>query len=122
MSAVRKLQITTPEEQLFDLYDEYKELTGGNCIIQAAVDVTRHRYESKRKHITYHEAKGVAEYSLYGTTADGKTSPHETMVRMVNVAWRAKNKAASMEAARHLERKWQLMKGIVDCLESIYQD
>lgn len=110
------------EEVLFDLYDEYKELTGGNVFIQAAVDVTKHRYEAKRKHVTYHEAKGVAEYSLYGTTADGKHSPHEALTRLVRVAWMAKNKAPSMESARYLEKKWLLMKGIVDCLEDIYQD
>ena len=116
-----KLQTVPVEEELFSIYAEYKHLTGGNVLIQAAIDATHHRYNAKKKHATYHEAKGLAEFALYREYSHGH-SMHSTIDKMIEVCDRAYGKTADKDAKNHIKRKRQLLSGILNCLEVIYKD
>ena len=110
------------EEILFLLWDEYKETYTKNCVINTAVEATKHRHESKRKHITHDEAKRCVEYALYGHLIDGEPGSFGGVEQMIDVAYTAKQKARTPEQRTHFERKWKLLRGISFALEDIYRD
>lgn len=110
------------EETLFLLWDEYKEAFNNNCVINAAIEVTKHRHESKRKHVTYEESKACVEYALYGYLIDGEPGSFGGISQMIDVAYIAMQKARTPEQRTHFERKWQLLRGISFALEDLYRD
>ena len=128
MSALRKITPTltqleraNPHETLFDAYHEYKDAFGLNHIVGAAVEVTRHRHESKRKHITFDQAESIVEFSLYGEDDKGH-SVYNCLTRMVDVSYTARQRARDPEQFKHFDLKHQLLKKMVGCLELIWQD
>lgn len=121
MNAVQIIQ-QSQEETLFLLWDEYQKAFGGNCVINAAIEATRHRHESKRKHITHSEAKACVEYALYGTLVDGENGSFGGIGQMINISYLAMQKARTPEQRNHFERKLNLLRSINFALEDIYRD
>lgn len=122
MNAALKLVEQSQEETLFLLWDEYQTTFGKNCVINTAIEATKHRHESKRKHISYQEAKSCVEYALYGKLIDGEPGAFGGVNQMIDVAYLAMQKSRTPEQRTHFERKWQLLRGISFALEDIYRD
>lgn len=122
MNAALNIIEQSQEETLFLLWDEYKEAFNNNCVIKAAIEATKHRHESKRKHITYDEAKACVEYALYGTLIDGEAGSFGGIGQMIDVAYTAMQKSRTPEQRTHFERKWKLLRGISFALEDLYRD
>lgn len=122
MNTALKIIEQSQEETLFLLWDEYKSTFGNNCVINAAIEATKHRHESKRKHITYQEAKQCAEYALYGTLVDGENGSFGGITQMVDVSYMAMQKSRTPEQRTHFESKWNLLRSIMWSIEAIYRD
>jgi len=116
-----QLELANPYETLLDTWNEYKDRFGVNHIVGAAVEVTRHRQESRRKHITFEQAEAVANFSLYGENDKGH-SIYDNISNMTDRAHAAMQMARSPEDRTHFENKWHLLRKIVACLETIYPD